>query len=192
MSIFLRTLMCITVACISLSSIAEPESTNPVKIRNGVNSVDFTGDGISGLVVLGHRENFNAHSFEIATFYISAQSVSGNAKQLDIVPIMGKNKEKFEVAIGGGADCILHDFRLLAGSGKTPAVLILADRDMGKSYIDSEEVTFTYFTLAIRNDGTPGFPPYSFEQTRSIKSKARYCDVTEAFQKELGIGAYAQ
>jgi hypothetical protein len=171
---------------------AESATANLVKVSNGLNSVDFTGDGISDLVVIGHRENFNAHSFEVASFYISVQTEGGGAKQWDIVPLMDKNKEKFEITIGGGADCVLHDFRLIAGSGKVPAVLILADRDMGGSYADSEKVTFTFFRLITRKDNIAGFPPHSFERTSVKISNVHYCDVTEAFQKELGIGTYAQ
>ena len=124
--------------------------------------------------------------------FTSLRSEDGDAKQWDIVPLMDKNKEKFEITIGGGADCVLHDFRLIAGSGKVPAVLILADRDMGESYADSEKVTFTYFRLMTRKDSIAGFPPYSFERARVKISNVHYCDVTEAFQKELGIGTYAQ
>jgi hypothetical protein len=113
-----------------------------------------------------------------------------SVKQWDVVPVMKKKEEELEVTISGGADCILHDFRLLAGSGKTAASLILADRELIKGYGESETVRFTYFSLGTNSAGVPGVPRYYFKQSRVVKSKTKYCDVGEAFQKELGIGSY--
>ena len=42
-----------------------------VKLHGGLNNLAlaFAGHRIS--VVIGHRENFNAHSFDVVTFYLS-------------------------------------------------------------------------------------------------------------------------
>lgn len=187
---FLNVVMLFAVGGFTQSGMAEPPYTNPVKLEFAANSVDFTGDGVADLVMLSHRENFNAHSFDVASFYVLVEAEDGHPRQWNIVPVMAKDKEKLEVIVSGGADCVLHDFRLLAGSRTTPAALILADRDMGNSYADRGTVTFTYYTLASNTEGDPGSPRYSFEQSRVTTSKGRYCDVGKAFQRELGIGAY--
>ncbi len=188
---FLHVATWLIFSCLPLVCKAETPSANLVQVKFGANSVDFTGDGVPDLVVLGHRENFNAHSFDVASFYILADAIDGT-KRWNIVPVMEKNKERLEVTFSGGADCVLHDFRLLAGSGKSHALLILADRDMGTSFIHPGTVTFTYFSLTSNTDRTPGFPRFAFDRSHVTKSKAHYCDVEAAFQKELGIGTYAQ
>jgi hypothetical protein len=181
----------VTLTLLNISQgMAESPSAKLVKLVNGVNSVDFTGDGIPDLIVIGRRDNFNAHGFDVVSFYIFTDDKEFSVKQWDIVPIMKKEKERLEVTVSGGADCILHDFRLLSGSSKTAASLILADRELRNSYADSETVTFTYFSLETNREGIPGEPRYYFKQSRVVKSKAKYCDVGEAFQKELGIDSY--
>ncbi len=188
----LLTVTVLTILCISPMSRAESPSARLIKLGNGVNSVDFTGDGVPDLIVMGHRDNFNAHDFNVVSFYIYVDDKDMNVKEWDIVPVVTKKDEHLEVTVGGGADCILHDFRLLAGSGKTSASLILADRELKNGYGESETVKFTYFSLETNSEGIPGFPRYYFEQSRVVKSKVKYCDVNEAFQKELGIGSYAK
>ena len=181
----------VTATLLNISPImAESPAAKLVKLQNGVNSVDFTGDGISDLIVMGRRDNFNAHGFDVVSFYIFTDDKEFSVKQWDIVPVMKKKGERLEITVGGGADCILHDFRLLAGSGKTAASLILADRKLINGYAESEAVTFTYFSLERNKEGIPGEPRYYFKQLRAVKSKAKYCDVGEAFQKELGIDSY--
>lgn len=188
----LNIVMLFGVGCFTLSAMAGPLSANLVRLEFAPNSVDFTGDGVADLVMMSHRENFNAHSYEVASFYVLVDAEDGHPRQWNIVPVMAKDKERLEIIVSGGADCVLHDFRLIAGFGTTPATLILADRAMGNSFADSETVTFTFFTLASNAEGMPGSPRYSFEQSRITKSQKHYCDVEKAFQNELGIGAYIQ
>jgi hypothetical protein len=168
-----------------------------IKIAYGVTRVDFTNDGKADLVVLGHRENFNAHSFDVASFYVyvaKGDIATGDADidVWDIVPIMGEKGEQFEVTISGGADCVLHDFRLLKGTSKDPPTLIVADRKLVDSYYESQEVTFKYYLLKHSAEGNPGEPRYSFQLAKPITAKGRFCDVGEAFRKELGLGDYRQ
>lgn len=168
---------------------ADQSKTDVVKIGNGITQVDFTGEGARDLVISGRRENYNAHSFDVVSFYVPDQDDAGKSRQWDIVPIMTKGSEKEQVEVSGGADCVLHDFRLLAGHGKEAAMLILADRDLGASFASAAKVTFTYYSLVRNLDGMPGFPSYAFEQSRVVSAKHAYCDVGEAFDQELGLGA---
>ncbi len=43
------------------------------RIKNGENRIDLIGDGTPSLVFSGHRENFNAHSFEVISFYVQSE-----------------------------------------------------------------------------------------------------------------------
>lgn len=63
----------------------------------------------------------------------------------------------------------------------------MAERDLGESFGDSRPVTFTYFEITENEDELPGRPPYYFEKKSSNRSRNSYCDVGEAFAKELGV-----
>lgn len=152
----------------------------PLPLRNGENRVDFTGDGRPDLVVLAHRENFNAHCFDVASFFVrDERPVEGTL--LSIVPIFTDEGEKLAVTTSRGADCVLHDFRLL------PEQLVVADRAPGSSFMDPGKVTFDFYALRQSHEGTPGELPIRFEKVRRRISTHRYCDVGIAFADELGI-----
>jgi hypothetical protein len=159
-----------------------------VKIGNGITLVDFTGEGKPDLIMSGHRENYNAHSFEVVSFYIPVTENTSKTLKWNIIPILASGSEKWQLNVSGGADCVLHDFRLLAGHGKDSATLILADRDLGEDYASPAKVTFTYYSLMRDSSSSPGLPPYAFKQSRTVDAKAAYCDVEEAFNRELGLG----
>src|ERR1700749_579836 len=97
----------IILAALCLAGAASADQRNSqklIKIENGENRVDIVGDGTPGLVISGHRENFNAHSFDVVSFYVQADP--GGKKQWLVVPIMDskgkKLDEKFELFVGGG------------------------------------------------------------------------------------------
>jgi len=156
-----------------------------VSIRNGINR--FSLDGEEFMAVRALRENFNAHDFDVVTFYVRDTDV------WKLVPLFGdytgaQDVEHGVVSVSGGADCVLHDFRLLRATATHASQMVLADREPGKSYADSGIVHFTYFELAKNKDGTPGWPARYFKKKRSTVAKAHYCDVNEAFDKELHLG----
>lgn len=160
---------------------AAPEKT-VIKIGNGITQVDFTGDGVPDLIISGHRENYNAHSFDVVSFYVPFENI------WNIVPIFGKEKEEWQVSIGGGADCLLQDFRLLKGGAKEPATLITADRELGESYVNPAKVTFTFYKFTRNKEAEVGEPTFSFIFSKAINSKVNYCDVGNAFKVELNLG----
>ena len=167
------------------SAVTTPPAVVP--IVNGMNKVAL--DGVNMIVLRAYRENFNAHSFDVVTFY--AESRVDNKQHLDVVPIFnkrGNDTELHEITTGGGADCNLADFRLVKGSGKQPARLIVANRDFGESYADDATVHFVVYELKRNPDGDEGAPPVSFQEARRIDSKKKHCDVNDAFDKELHMG----
>lgn len=87
--------------------------------------------------------------------------------------------------------CLLHDFRLLCDAARQTAVLIVAEREFGKSFADPRPVTFLYYELTVNKEGIPGIPALYFKASKKLASQAANCDVTEAFEKELGLaGAF--
>ena len=166
-----------------------------VKLHNGLNSVDVDGDGKQDTIVVAHRENFNAHSFDAATIYVWARPSSKDPMELQIVPLQSKSaKEKentsehLELISSGGADGLLHDFRLFVDAKHHTAVIITATRAFGESFADTQAVVFEYFELTQNTEGIPGDPILYFKSYKQVTSKKTYVDVGEAFEAELGIG----
>ena len=157
-----------------------------VKLHPGLNNLDRAFGGHPLSVVIGHRENFNAHSFDVVTFYLWDRDA---AKGLDIVGLWDKDKEALSLDVSGGADCLLHDFRLLwPNKGRTP-LLVVADRPLLTTYVDNAPVTFKFYTLKQNTVGDLG-PAYWFDLAETQTSKAAYCDVGVALSRELGLGDY--
>ena len=101
-----------------------------------------------------------------------------------------KGSEALTVTISGGADCVMHDFRLLISTQHKPSLLVLADREMGETFVDEEHVTFKTYTLTQNIETVPGPPTFYFGLTDQRVAKRKYCDVEKAFQDELGLGDY--
>ena len=169
----------------------EPAATAQVMpLRNGMNTLSLTSAPVPAMAMLAHRENFNAHSFEVLTLYIQAPAGDREPLQWQIVPVFDAEKERLTLSASGGADCILHDFRLLRPSATRDAQLIVADRELGKSFADAAPVQFRFFQLKKNTEGLLGRPMYYFEFDHARKASKAYCDVGEALQTELGVGPY--
>jgi CYTH domain-containing protein len=151
------------------------------QIANGVTRIRLAADS-PAMAVKGHRENGNAHSFEVVNFYIQVDG------EWNLVPLFGKKmeKERYELTISGGADCVLHDFRLLQPAAGKSARLVLAEREFGETFADTMPVTFTFYELKERGDDPLG-PNYWFEAVSTKKSAQPFCDVGEAFKRELNL-----
>lgn len=152
----------------------------PVALENGLNRIDFTGDGRADLVVVAHRENFNAHGFEVVTFHVE------DGDTLLQVPLFDGDDERQFATVSGGADCTLHDLRLLPGKPGESMTLVVADRALGDSYADPNTVTFTWYALRTNADGDVGYPQYRFERTRTTQATKPHCDVGDAFDATFG------
>ncbi|HTQ98713.1 MAG TPA: hypothetical protein VMH83_01935 [Candidatus Acidoferrum sp.] len=161
-----------------------------VPLQNGPNEIDFTGDGNADLVVLATRDNYNAHGFDTVAFYAHAAIDKDDTSPWKVVPLFDGDKEKDQVSVSGGADCLLHDFRLLAAKGGKPATLIIAEREFGVSYADPAPVNFTFYELKQNKEGLVGRPLFWFDKVRTQQAAKPWCDVGEAFDKELGLQPY--
>jgi len=168
---------------------AGADNVRLVRIDNGPNTLKIRGQ--EALVFRAWRENFNAHGFGVITFYLRSKT-DGTPARWALIPFLshGKDgdKDHLELTTSGGADCQLHDFRLLMTPDGREVSVIVADRDMGESYVDTQTVHFDYYTLAENAEGIPGWPPFYFKAVKTVDAKAKYCDVNEAFDKELHLG----
>ena len=161
-----------------------------VPLRNGPNDIDIDGDGLVDVVFVALRDNFNAHSYDLVTFY---RRGNRDEPAWQLVPFdgLGLNSQpdgdSFRTHYG--ADCQLRGIAVVrkAASPGEPVTVVVGERDFGQSYADTARVTFVVYRL-VRNDaGIPGSPPLYFQPDRTIEAKSKYCDVNEAFAAELGI-----
>ncbi len=159
-----------------------------VSLKNGANVVDLLGDGTKAQVFVGWRENYNAHGFSTVAFYVFATSGIGDTAGVwQVVPFYGGARGGDVYRTSEGADCTLSDLRVLRRK-HAPIEIIIATRRLGESFADSAAVRFDYYQVARNADGVPGWPPYYFEHVRTVRGKRPYCDVNEAFDRELGLG----
>jgi hypothetical protein len=84
-----------------------------VKLHPGLNNLDHAFGGHPVSVVIGHRENFDAHSFDVVTFYLWDRDA---AKGLDIVGLWDKDKEALSLNVSGG---LTASFMTFASFGRT-------------------------------------------------------------------------
>ena len=165
-----------------------------VPIKNGITPFDYApagGKAVSpqpGYIAFSRRENFNAHGFDLANFY--AFGPGDQHSTLGVLPLFDGKNEKFEVSRSGGADCVLHDFRLLKSDKGGPAILVIADRKSGESFADVAAVTFRFFKLSENTKEGIGRPYLYFERVETRKATEKYCDVGRAFETELHLGPY--
>ena len=76
---------------------------------------------------------------------------------------------------------------MMTGDKGHPLRLVVAHRDLGESFADPNAVLFSFYELRTNRKGIPGKPLYCFERVRLSKARVPYCDVGEAFKKELGL-----
>ena len=165
-----------------------------IGLKNGPNTVDINGDGSDDLIFIAWRENYNAHGFDIFTFYIKFTSDINPKESWHLVPFFNSKgvPDKLSLTTAMGADCMLSDVRVVrSGSDrKAPVAVVIGVRELGNSYADDASVQFLVYELKSNKDEIPGEPPFYFEHVKTIQAKRKYCDINEAFEKELGLGWY--
>jgi hypothetical protein len=196
--LLLITLAILITAASGISAVPDRTKTfkgfEVVGLRNGINEIDINGDGLKDLIVIGWRDNFNAHGFDIVTFYMQFKRDVGPKDKWHLVPFVPESgvtdKNYFTTAMG--ADCILSDLRVIRPRSpkKAPVTIVIGVRDFGESYADKASVTFVVYELRYNKEGSPGNPLFYFQKTKTIPGQDKYCDINDAFQKELGLGWY--
>lgn len=170
--------------------VAHAANVAPLPLHAGSNTFKLGKSGETVIAMLGRRENFNAHSFDVLTLYIKPAPAQGDDTDWQFVSIFEHGKEALTLSSSGGADCLLHDFRLLKDPAHGGLSLVVAERELGASYADDAPVTFKFYQFKRNTEGDVGMPMFYFELTDSRQAKKPYCDVGTAFAKELNIGPY--
>jgi hypothetical protein len=160
-----------------------------IPLHNGFNTITLGGHPAT--LVLAWRENYNAHGFAVATMYARGLEQSGGQSIWQLVPVFQREgvtpDELGTLTASGGADCLLHSFRLFTLPHDARTWLAIAQREMGETYGDSMPVHFDIYRTVQNDDGDVGSPPLSFVYDHSQSSRQPYCDVDQAFEHELGL-----
>jgi hypothetical protein len=157
-------------------------------LSEGPNNMQLKGEGPPDLVMRAWRENFNAHGFYYYTFYVQHPDSEDGRTRWELVPFVTGNEVENGIATSQGADCVLRDLRVLRPRrAPNPATVVIASRELKRTYADAEAVQFSVYELRMNTGGVPGEPGIAFHRVRTILAHRQYCDVAEAFEKELGI-----
>jgi hypothetical protein len=154
---------------------------NAPTLETGPNRIDLDADGTPDLVVKARRENFNAHGSTHYAFYRHAPTGAWEIVAIEPSPDAAL---ELDVATTEGADCVLKDVRV-QGARDGRIVLIVAAREFGDSYADTRPVTMSWYELQRNADERPGRTPLYFARTREKVTAKPYCDVGEAFEREM-------
>lgn len=192
------TLVILITAASGISAVPDQTKTfkgfEVIGLRNGLNEIDINGDGLKDLIFIAWRENYTAHGSDIFNFYLQFKSEIRPTEKWYHVPFFNDSGMPNRDYLGTemGADCILSDLRVIRPRSpkKAPVTIVIGVRDFGESYADRALVTFLVYELRYNKEGNPGAPPYYFQHAKTIQGKNKYCDINEAFQKELGLGWY--
>ncbi len=159
-------------------------------IHNGRNSADLLGTGERGEIIVSRRPNGNAHGYSIVLFQVYVPGDGGTQAEWQVVPFFGgpHDADTGENLFGTveGADCTLRDLRVIRRESAKPIEVVSATRDFGTSFADSAAVRFDFYEL--RTNSGPIGPAYLFHHTRFVRARGKYCDVDDAFDRELGLG----
>jgi hypothetical protein len=188
------------IAWMTMGSIARAQPVAPgvrvavLRLYNGLNAIDLLGDGHRGQVVVSRRESFDAHGFSTALFQLRAfadPTDTTSAVEWHVVPFFGpdhpaEGSELYRTT--EGAECVLGDLRVFRRGRGRPVEVVMAHRAFGASSADSAAVRFEFYELRTNADRTTGVPAYFFQHVRTVRARQRYCDVNDAFAREMAMG----
>lgn len=120
----------------------------------------------------------NAHPVETMSFF--KPSADGPAQQ---IPFEFDGQYQPSLSQRSGADCVVSAVRVLRSGGKLQVVYATRKGQ----WADNKPVTFAIFTLARNDEGAPGTPPLYFRQVKKADTRAQYCDVNDALDKEAAL-----
>jgi len=168
-----------------------------VTIKNGTNKIDLNNDGVMDTVFMSKRENgtsphgYSIYNFSIYTPPLAVFSSDTNSYWHSVIVWKGYKDSKDDNALyynvlttTEGADGFLEDIRLIKGQNQKP-ILVIARKDFGDSYADSQVVRFHFYDLVENTDGEDLSSNYSYKYRDTAVATSKYTDVNEAMDKEL-------
>jgi hypothetical protein len=174
--------------------LATGERVAVLRLYNGLNAIDLLGNGHRGQVIVNRRENFDVHGYSTALFQVLAladPSDTTSTVEWQVIPFFGPDHpadgaELFRTL--EGADCRLSDIRVFRRGRGRPVEIVIAHRAFGASFSDRADVRFEFYVLRTNDEGMAGAPAYYFQHAGTRRARARYCDVNDAFERELAMG----
>lgn len=147
--------------------------------QNGISHIDLDADEHREIIVKADRENNNAHSYHVLSFYKKTA-----AERLAVIPVEKPDDSGYTdmLSTQQGADCTIRDYALIKGNGNSAPRLIRARRSLDEGYAAQARVTFTIYTLGKNKKEIAGMPNHYFAVKARKKSKQRYCDVGSALE----------
>ncbi|HTK48701.1 MAG TPA: hypothetical protein VL328_12070 [Gemmatimonadaceae bacterium] len=165
-----------------------------VQLYNGFNVVDLLGDGHGGQIVVSRREHADGTGYSTALFQVRAAvdaADSASATEWRLIPFFGPDErvggdDLFRSVEAGG--CASVDLRVVRIGAGRPVQVVVARRAVGATATEPTAVRFDFYEVRGNVEHVPATPRWYFQRVRGERSRERYCDVNDAFARELGIG----
>jgi hypothetical protein len=173
---------------------AEPKLFDlvPIKLTAGVNRIPkFAPDGRDALIVLGWRDNGNAHGYDL---YVVMLPTKPGASDWNIVGIFPKGYDTpIEDMIRDDphlGDDVVRAVRFARGTleGKPATLLLTATREIDVD-VGIPGPSFTSFDVyrLTPSDGGSGSTADFFERVSHVRSPTKFCNAQMALFKAFGL-----
>lgn len=162
----------------------------PIPLQSGVNRIPaFAPDGREGLVVLGWRDNGNAHGYDLALVLLQA----GRGGPWNVVRVEGRDGDRSDRWSDGvtsaphTGDDAVRTFRFARGrvDGEPATLLLVAARDQEGAIPDPSRVTFDVYRLEHAPD--VGTTPDHFTPFLRDRPPGLYCNADMALSRRFGL-----
>jgi hypothetical protein len=159
-------------------------------LHDGVNRIDnFTRDGREGMVVLGWRDNGNAHGFDVF-MVLAPTSVGGTDYNVVTFNADGQGSVSATSISDDphtGEDVVRSvRFGRARLAGRLETIAFVAERQIAGSYPDAARARMQLFVLRNRGDDPVGSVDF-FESAADFMTTRLYCDADAALHSELGV-----
>ena len=144
----------------------------------------FTSDGRDARIILGWRDNGNAHGYDL--FLVLVPTKRGWS-DWNVVGFEDGQDFSDEVTDEPHADeDVVRAVRFVRAGPKQRPMVAIAKREWKETYYDRAETTISIYELR-QNQGTFGTTRDYFTVTHRWKAKKRYCHADLALRDELGL-----
>lgn len=172
-------------------SYAEPgdrlQQLRAIPLRLGSNLIeDFASDGRAAMIILGWRDNGNAHGYDL---FLTMMPTSPGGADWNVVGVESRDGllDTVRDAPHVGED-MTRSVRFAKGlfDGRRATLLLISTREPGESIPAPSRVFIEVFSLRANTDGSGNTHDY-FEPVLSFRTNVPYCHAEMALQTELGL-----
>ena len=159
----------------------------PIPLKAGINLVpQFTADGRDATILLGWRDNGNAHGYDLFVVTLPSRP-GGNDTQIVGVDADGGFADSVSDRPHAGEDMV-RAVRFARGrvDGQPATLLLTATRAITGTYYDPAPVDFVAYRLR-RAEGGPGTTPDYFASIAKFRSPTPYCNAEIALATAFNL-----